>query len=133
MDSHAVESIELEIPAHEVHAYVADPSNLPEWTLAFRDVGKGTARMVTPRGEVEVRLGVDASGEAGTIDWTMSFPDGAAAKAFSRVVPLDSARSIFTFILPAPPVPLEELEGTLAEQRNALREELRKLRARLVR
>ena len=133
MDSHAVESIELEVPAHKVHAYVADPLNLPEWTLAFRHVGKGTARMVTPRGDIEVQLGVDASVEAGTIDWTMSFPDGAAAKAFSRVVPLGSTRSVFTFILPAPPVPLEELEGTLAEQRSALRDELQKLRARLVR
>jgi hypothetical protein len=34
---------------------------------------------------------------------------------------------IYSFVLPSPPVPLEQLEGTLAEQSKALANELARL------
>jgi hypothetical protein len=64
------------------------------------------------------------------IDWTITFPDGAVAKAASRVTP-HGERSIYTFVLEAPPVPLERLEGALAEQSRILTMELAAL-ARLL-
>jgi hypothetical protein len=85
--------------------------------------------MHTPTGSVEVALAVHASREHGTVDWLMTFPNGSVAAAYSRVVPAGQDRSIYSFILMAPPVPLEELEGTLAQQSHILREELARLRA----
>ena len=53
----------------------------------------------------------------------MTFPNGAVAKATSRVIP-HGVTSIYTFVLEAPPAPLEELEGALAEQSRILADEL---------
>jgi hypothetical protein len=84
--------------------------------------------MRTPTGEVAIDLEVKASPEPGTIDWQMTFPDGSVATAFSRVVEIDRGRCIFSFVLTAPPVPLEQLEGALEAQSRTLREELNKLK-----
>ena len=121
-----VQSIELDAPLPVAFRYLADPANLPEWTHAFRAADGRQATMATPRGEVRVGLRVSASEAHGTIDWIMTFPDGSAAKASSRLVP-HGAKSIYTFVLEAPPVPLEELEGALAEQSRTLAGELARL------
>ena len=60
----------------------------------------------------------------------MTFPDGSVGRAFSRLVD-HGGRSLFTFVLLAPPVPLEQVEGALAEQSRTLREELRTLQQKL--
>lgn len=132
MTSFDVQGIEIGAPAGAVFAYVADPARLPEWTSAFRSAGNGRAVLATPRGAVEIRLEVLASTAAGTVDWIMTFPDGSRGTAFSRVVPIGD-RSVYSFVLTAPPVPLEEVEGALAEQARTLREELRRLKTRLER
>jgi hypothetical protein len=49
------------------------------------------------------------------------------ARAYSRVVPEGKGHSVFSFVLLAPPVPLERLEGTLNQQAQTLREELTRL------
>jgi uncharacterized protein YndB with AHSA1/START domain len=128
MSSFDVQGIGVAAPAGRVFDYVADPSHLPEWASAFEDVRDGRARLSTPRGTVEIALEVRASRRHGTIDWSMTFPDGSRADAFSRVVPVGEAESVFTFILLPPPVPLEQVEGALAEQSRTLREELARLR-----
>ena len=128
MNGFAIESIQIAAPADQVFDFVADRETLPRWTVAFRDVRNDRAVMRTPRGEVEVVLGVTASRTTGIIDWTMTFPDGTTARAFSRVVALDDRRSAYAFILPAPVTSLEQLEGDLDEQRKALRKELANLR-----
>ena len=86
--------------------------------------------MSTPQGSVQVGLRVDASEEHGTVDWTMTFPNGVVAKAHSRVTP-HRGRSIYTFVLEAPSAPLEELEGALDEQSRVLADELSRLATRL--
>lgn len=126
--THAVESIEIATPVDRAHTYVADPKNLPRWTSAFASANERDAVLRTPNGEVAIKLDVAADRESGNVDWIMRFPDGAVATAFSRLVPSPDDRTIFTFVLTAPPVPLEVLEGTLAEQRATLREELARLR-----
>ncbi len=126
-----VQTIEIRAPFELVFRYIADPGTLPEWTHAFRSVAAGRANFVTSKGSVEVGLEVRASTESGTIDWIMTFPDGSLGRAFSRVVGIGADRTLYSFILPAPPVPLEQLEGALAEQAKILSEELATLRRKL--
>ena len=128
MKTFDVQSIGLDVPAATAFAFIADAARLPSWTSAFATVAGGRAKMRTPQGEVEVGLTVEASSGQGTIDWRMAFPDGSVATAFSRVVPIDTGRSVFAFVLTPPPVPLERMEGALAQQSVTLAEELRKLK-----
>ena len=128
-----VQAVEIVGPLEQAFRYVADPRTLPEWTHAFRSVSNGRATLATPRGSVQVGLEVRASLEWGTIDWIMTFPDGSVGRAFSRLVPLDHTRSLYSFMLLAPPVPLEQVEGALAEQAKVLREELATLQQKLAR
>jgi hypothetical protein len=130
MHTFAVESIAIDAPRREIFECIADPQRLPDWTAAFKSVNGRSAVMTTPRGTVEIGLDVESSPDRGTVDWKMTFPDGTAAYAWSRVIALGPDQSVYTFLLPAPPVPLEELEGTLAEQRRTLRHELANLAAR---
>jgi hypothetical protein len=57
----------------------------------------------------------------------MTFPDGSVARAYSRLVG-NGGKCIYSFVLMAPPVPLEQLEGALEQQSRILREELDTLR-----
>jgi len=125
-----VQTIEIAAPCDAAFTYIADPGTLPEWTHAFRSVSNGRATMATPTGSVEVELRVESSRVAGTIDWIMTFTDGSVGRAFSRLIDLGH-RTLYTFVLMAPPVPLERLEGALEEQARALREELAALQRKL--
>ena len=128
MKSFDVQGIDLAVPRSKAFAFIADPAQLPKWTNAFASVTSGRAVMRTPSGEVTIDLEVQASAEQGTVDWRMTFPDHSVATAFSRVVELDRHRCIFSFVLTPPPVPLEQLEGTLKAQSRTLAEELTKLK-----
>jgi hypothetical protein len=125
-----VQTVELGAPFDLAFRYLADARTLPEWTHAFRSVSDGRAMLATPRGAVEIGLEVSASREAGTVDWTMTFPDGSVGRAFSRLVARERG-TLYSFILLAPPVAIEQVEGALAEQSRALREELMTLQRRL--
>ncbi|MCI0623479.1 MAG: SRPBCC family protein [Acidobacteria bacterium] len=128
MKTFEVQAIEIEAPYDRAYSFIADPRNLSKWAKAFREVSDGSALMETPNGSVKVELVVHASREQGTIDWVIAFPDGALATAYSRVVRAGRDRSIYSFVLMAPPLPLEELEGALEQQSETLREELERLR-----
>lgn len=124
-----VQSIEIHAPFEEAFAYIAEANNLTESTSAFERIYDARALMRTPQASVEVTLIVNSSHEQGTIDWIIIFPDESVARAYSRVIPLGQEKSIFSFVLKAPPVPLEQLEGALEQQSQTLREELSALRA----
>jgi hypothetical protein len=126
-----VQAVEIAAPYEAAFRYIADPGTLPDWTHAFRSTTDGRAVLATPRGAVEVRLEVRASPEAGTIDWILTFPDGSVGRAFSRLVGLDPRRSVYSFVLLAPPLPLEQIEGALDAQSSVLRKELAALQQRL--
>jgi len=129
METFRVESVRLETTFERAFEYVAEPANLLAWTHAFKAVQNGRAILTTPAGSVEVGLKVKSSRSEGTIDWHMTFPDGKVASAYSRLVPESNGHSVFSFVLLAPPVPLEQLEGTLNQQAQILRQELAKLKA----
>ena len=128
-----MQTIAIQAPYDRAFRYIADSRRLPEWTHAFKAVTDGRATLVTGAGTMEVGLRVETTLERGTIDWTLAFPDGSVARAFSRLVPAGANRTIYSFVLLPPPGPLAELEGTLAEQSRILREELAALCARLER
>jgi len=129
MDMFRVESIHFSTTPEKAFAYVADPRHLPDWTNAFKSVENGRAVMATPAGTVEVDLLVKASASEGTIDWHITFPDGSVAFAYSRILPDSTGQAVYCFVLMAPPVPLEKLEGALDQQAAILRKELTKLSA----
>lgn len=127
MKTFDAQSVEINVPLEKTFSYIAEAQNLPDWTSAFERVYDGRALLRTPQGSAEVTLAVNASPEHGTIDWVITFPDGNVANAYSRVVRNGEGRSIFTFVLLAPPVPLEQLEGALEQQSQTLRDELSRL------
>lgn len=131
MKTHDVQSISIAKPRAEVFAYIANPANLPTWTNAFKSADAERAELVTPNGAVPIRLETRASAEQGTIDWIMTFPDGSVGAAYSRVTEDAGNSSIYSFVLMAPPVPLEALEGALEAQKKTLATELVSLRKRL--
>jgi len=63
------------------------------------------------------------------VDWRLTFPDGAVGIAQSRVTETNRGTSIYSFILHAPPVGLEEVEGALETQRGILQSELATLKS----
>ncbi|HRC85947.1 MAG TPA: SRPBCC family protein [Thermoanaerobaculia bacterium] len=126
-----VQGVELQVPVERAFSYIADPARLPSWTSAFATVEGERACLRTPAGEVEIGLAVESSADRGTIDWHMSFPDGSVAVAYSRVVALSPGSSAYSFVLTAPPVPLEQLEGALDAQSRTLAAELLRLKGLL--
>lgn len=131
MKTHDVQSVSIAQPANVVFEFIAEPQNLPKWTNAFKRADSTTAQLVTPNGEVPIQLNTIASLESGSIDWELTFPDGAVGYAYSRVTPDGEDKSIYSFVLMAPPVPLEALEGALTEQIKILASELTELKAHL--
>jgi len=110
---------------------VSQPSNLPKWTNAFKSADSSSAELVTPNGAVSIALQTITHDGHGTIDWKMTFPDGAVGMAYSRVTPDGADRAVYSFVLMAPPVPLEMLEGALGAQMEILAKELRALKGLL--
>jgi hypothetical protein len=122
-----VQHINIQSSPAKVFDFIADPANLPKWTAAFKQADSKSAILLTPAGELKIGLHTLTNKEAGTIDWHMTMPDGTVGKAFSRVVEDNSGNIIYTFVLLAPPVPLEQVEGTLAAQKEQLQKELENL------
>lgn len=127
-----VRSVALAVPFDTAFNYLADRTNLPEWTHAFSEVaGDGKALMRTPKGEIRVQLEDRADRRSGVIDTKIIFPDGSVAAAHSRLIALGEESCVYNFVLTPPPVALEELEGALAEQAQILERELQTLKRRL--
>jgi hypothetical protein len=133
MKTFDVQSIAIAVARDRVFDFLADPANLPRWAEAFKRADAHSALMETPGGGVDIALRTDVRADAGTVDWTMQFPDGAIANAYSRVTPDGKDGSIYSFVLMAPPVPLEALEGALDAQCRTLAGELIRLKAVLER
>lgn len=124
-----VQGIEIDAPRGRVFEFVRNPGNLPNWAQAFVSVENGRARLQTPAGAVEVGLDVAADGHTGVVDWRLEFPDGNVGVAQSRVTETTRGTCIYSFVLHAPPVALEQVEGALDVQRVALTSELATLKA----
>ena len=124
-----VQAVEIAVPRQTVFEFVRDPANLPKWAHAFVTAEPGRARLETPAGAVDVALGVTADAETGIVDWHLEFPDGTIGLAQSRVTDTARGTSIYSFVLHAPPVALELIEGALEAQRALLTSELATLKS----
>lgn len=133
MKTYDVQEIEIAVPAETAFALLAEPSQLPRWTDAFESAGPASATLRIPQGVVRIGLEVRAFRDQGVVDWKMTLPDGITGWAHSRVVPLSERRCVYTFVLHAPPVALEAVEGALEAQRVTLARELRRLKGILER
>ena len=129
MQTFDVQGIEIHASPEQVFDFLRDPRNLPRWAQAFQVAGEERARLETPRGVIDIGLRTLADARTGTIDWRMQFPGDVVALAQSRVTETTRGTCIYSFVLHAPPVPLEEIEGALAVQRATLRQELATLKA----
>lgn len=123
-----VQGIEIRAPHHKVFEYLREPANLPQWARAFVSAGDGRARLETPDGAVDIGLTVTADAGTGVVDWHLALPDGGVGLAQSRVTETTRGTCIYSFVLHAPPVALEQIEGALDAQRVILQSELAALK-----
>jgi hypothetical protein len=124
-----VQGIEIMAARQKVFEFVREPGNLPRWADAFVAAGGGRARLETAAGAVDIVLDVSADDETGIVDWRLVFPDGGVGIAQSRVTETTRGTCIYSFVLHAPPVALEQVEGALEAQRATLRSELATLKS----
>ena len=124
-----VQAIEIVAPSFKVFEFVREPENLPKWAHAFVSAERGRARLATPNGAVDIALDVSSNAAAATVDWRLSFSDGSVGVAQSRVTETTRGTSIYSFVLHAPPVALEQVEGALDAQIATLRSELATLKS----
>ena len=124
-----VQGVEIVATRARVFEFLRKPGNLPQWARAFVSAEQGRARLETPTGAVEVGLDVLADAETGTVDWRLAFPDGTVGVAQSRVTETTRGTCIYSFVLHAPPVALEQVEGAIEAQRATLRSELATLKS----
>jgi hypothetical protein len=124
-----VQGIEITAQRRTVFEFLKEPANLPLWAHAFVSAGAGRARLETPAGAVDVALDVSADADTGVVDWRLEFPDGGVGVAHSRVTESTRGTCIYSFVLHAPPVALEHVEGALEAQRVLLQSELATLKS----
>jgi hypothetical protein len=124
-----VQGIEIHAAPGRVFEFLRNPGNLPQWAHAFTSADHGRARLETPAGAVDVRLGISANAGTGTVDWRLEFPDGSVGLAQSRVTETSRGTCIYSFVLHAPPVALAQVEGALEAQRATLQSELATLKS----
>ena len=124
-----VQGVEIVATRARVFEFLRKPGNLPRSAHAFVSAGGARARLETPAGAVDVGVDVSADAETGTVDWRLAFPDGTIGVAQSRVTETSRGTSIYSFVLHAPPVALEQVEGALEAQRAILQSELATLKS----
>jgi len=122
-----VQSIGINVNHRKVFEFIAKPENLPLWTKAFTKADNKSATMLTPNGDLSIEMKTIVSKDLGTVDWIMTMPDGSIGKAFSRISE-NGNTTVYSFVLLAPPVPLEQLEGALSAQKLLLADELIELK-----
>jgi hypothetical protein len=124
-----VQGIEIHASRDRLFDFLRDPRNLPRWAHAFSSADHRRARLQTPSGAVDISLRTEADPKSGTVDWRLEFPDESIALAQSRVTETTRGTCIYSFVLHAPPVPLEQVEGALDQQSATLRQELTTLKS----
>jgi hypothetical protein len=124
-----VQGIEIMAQRRRIFEFLKEPANLPLWAHAFVSAGDGRARLETPAGAVDIALDVSADANTGVVDWRLEFPDGGVGVAHSRVIESTRGTCIYSFVLHAPPVALEHVEGALEAQRVLLQSELATLKS----
>ena len=124
-----VQGVEILATRRKVFEFLREPANLPRWARAFVSAQHGRARLESPTGAVDVGLAITANADAGVVDWRLTFPDGGVGVAQSRLTETTRGTCIYSFVLHAPPVALEHIEGALDAQSALLTSELATLKS----
>ena len=93
--------------------------------VSVQTIGKSAMSAST----ADFGLAVTADADTGVVDLRLTFPDGGVGLAQSRVTETTRGTSIYSFVLHAPPVALEHVEGALDAQRVLLQSELATLKS----
>lgn len=109
--------------------YIANPKNLPLWTLYLVEADEVSTTIQTPSGKVAHGLVTEASFETGVIDWHVISPDGKKVEKFcSRLIGLPNGNCVYSFMFFAYPDANENPIETLANKREQIVTELGKLK-----
>jgi hypothetical protein len=96
----ATRTIDIDAPASDVFAFVADVAKLPIWAIGFAkavDEDGGTWRVTTGSGE-RIEIVVRADAATGVVDYAMRPAPGVELLANTRVVPRGEA-AVYAFTL----------------------------------
>ena len=120
------QSIMIDVPLAAVHAFVAEPANLPRWAVGFaQGVRQENGRWIVQTGAGDMPVRVDADETCGAVDFHMEPAPGVEVSAFSRVVPAGEG-SVYVFTqLQGPGMP----DAVFDAQAQALGHELVALKA----
>jgi uncharacterized membrane protein len=125
-----LEGISIDRPFADVFRFMSDRATLPLWTKAFKSVTPKGARYETPAGIVDLGLDVIADHRSGTVDWVMTFPDGAIERAYARIVAEGPTRTNVQFFF-APKLPSEKMAEMVTHFSAVIREEFSLLKSLL--
>lgn len=107
------------IPANTAYDFIAEPSNLPKWALAFKDADEYSALLSFPEGySRRVPMTTKASREFGVIDWHISLPDDFLDSVHSRVYSIADNKCIYE-------LSFNERPANDATVKNAMEEQIR--------
>jgi hypothetical protein len=115
---------EFNVSADMAYAFIAQPSNLPKWALAFRDADEYSALLAFPDGNsLRVPMITKVSKEFGVIDWHISLPNGFLDIVRSRVYSVTDDRCIYELSFNERPVADAMMESAMEEQARMVEQE----------
>lgn len=107
-----------------VHAYLAEPSNLPTWAPAFASsVSPSGTSWVVSRADAEFAIDVLADHRCGTVDFVAAGDH--ARGLFARVLPSGSGSEVVFTLMFAPDTPQDAVTAqtlTLERELDAVRD-----------
>jgi len=125
-------SLELPVPQRRVFEVVSDANQLPGWAGPIKSVRadgpKPTVDYELPGGRVSCVYGADLDAARGTADWTVHFPDAPPLRVYTRAMPIDDRRSIFTLTLVSPPLGPARAKNAKALMEKNLAQDLERLK-----
>lgn len=128
MNNFAIIAKEFSVSYEKAFSFIADPRNLPKWTVFFREADERSALLEFPDGEVRrIPMKTISSIETGLIDWHMTMLDNSIYMSWSRLVGLKNGNTLYNFMFYVRPVPPDEVQATLAEQKRLVETEFNNL------
>jgi hypothetical protein len=126
---------EFSVSVNTAYQFIAEPSNLPKWALAFKDADEYSALLAFPDGNsLRVPMVTKTSREFGVIDWHLSLPNNFLDIVRSRVYSVRDNKCIYELSFNERPVTDEMMDDAMEEQARLVEQEfdnLEKIFARM--
>jgi hypothetical protein len=112
------------VPADLAYAFIAEPTNLPQWALAFKEADDYSARLSFPDGaDMRVSMKTVKSKDFGIVDWHLSLPNDFVDVVRSRVYSISDNRCIYELSFNQRPVEESEMENAMEQQARLVEKE----------